>query len=201
MGRTPIILSYLLTFGASADTQLPGSRCRWARSARCATAPLHLAAARPDGAEYVVTLLAAGADPDQRDEEGRSALQHATANAPDVLSAAALLQAGASVDISDLEGFTPLHVAARRTEGAPEIVAALLASGASADAGDDDGTTPVIWAARTAPNSMILKMLIDTAKAPCSADKKDRTALIAWDQNDNLERDNVYWALHDQCSE
>jgi len=201
MGRTPGILSYLIAWGSDPDTQLPGTRCSWRSIARCATAPLHLAAARSDSAEYVVALLAAGAEPDERDEKGRSALHHAAANAPDRLSAAALLQAGASEDISDLEGFTPLHLAAQRIDGAPEIIDALLSAGASADAGDRGGTTPVIWAARTAPHSRIVVTLIDASEDPCVADKQERTALTQWDLNDNLERVDEYWALHERCSE
>lgn len=199
--HTPGILSYLIIWGSDPDIQLPGEYCSWSSFTRCATAPLHLAAARADGAEYVAALLAADADPDLRDEDGRSALQHAAANAPDVLNVALLLQAGASEGISDFDGRTPLHMAARRGEGAPEIITALLDAGASADAGDDNGVTPVIWAARTAPDSMIVEMLIDATSDPCAADEKDRTVFIAWAQNDKLEQDSVYWALHDQCSE
>jgi hypothetical protein len=48
---------------------------------------------------------------------------------------------------------------------------------------------------------MLVAILIDAASDPCAADGSERTALTVWDQNDNLERDDVYWALHDQCSE
>lgn len=200
--RTPDILPYLVIWGSSVERELPGGRrCSWRSIARCATVPLHLAAARPDGAPYVAALLAAGSDPDLRDVEGRSALQHAARNATDEMAVAVLLQAGASVDASDFEGLTPLHSAVQRGDGAPDIIAMLLAAGASADSGDRNGTTPLIWGARHVPNSSIMAMLIEAADDPCVADDQERTALHQWDLNDNLDRDDVYWALHDRCSE
>lgn len=201
-GQAPGILSYLAIWGADVESELPGGhRCGWIIiGARCATVPLHLAAARADGTEFIALLLSAGADPDLRDTKGRSALQHAAATSPDALNVAVLLQAGASEDIADGAGLTPLHSAARRDDGAPDIIAALLEAGASADAGDDNGSTPVHGAARHAPNRAIVEMLIEAADDPCVEDEQERTALIQWDLNPNLERDDVYWALHDQCS-
>lgn len=201
-GRTPEILSYLVVWDSDLERELPeGQRCSWRSLARCATVPLHLAAGRSDGAPYVATLVAAGANPDLRDVDGRSALHHAVQNASDVTTVAVLLRAGASVDVSDLSGFTPLHLAVRRTEGASEIIAILLEAGASADKGDRNGTTPLIWGARSAPDSSIMRMLIEAVDDPCVADSQERTALSQWDRNGNLERDNIYWALHDRCSE
>ena len=199
MGRTPDILTYLLVWGSGPDTQMTGVNCSWRSFEKCATAPLHLAAARPDSAAFVATLLAARALPDKRDELGRSALQHAAANSLDVLSVALLLQGGASVSISDFSGSTPLHAAARRSDGAPEIIAELLAAGASADVGDNNGTSPIMWAARAAPNSAIVETLLEASRNPCVADSQGRTVLTQWDRNTNLERDSVYWALHERC--
>lgn len=199
-GQTPGILSHLVIWGSDVGAELPeGARCPWSIG-RCATVSLHGAAARADGVEYVAALLAAGADPDLRDVAGRSALQRAAVNAPDALSVAVLLRAGASVDIVDLKRFTPLHAAARRHDGAPEIIAALLEADASADAGDTNGTTPLIMAARFAPNSALVAMLIEAADDPCVEDDQGRTALNQWDLNEPLERDKIYWDLHDTCS-
>ena len=200
-GQAPGILSYLAIWGSDIEAELPGGqRCGWIIiGARCATVPLHLAAARVDGTEFIAALLAAGADPDLRDADRRSALQHAASNAADELSLAVLLEAGASHDIADGAGLTPLHAAARRRDGAPEIIAILLAAGASADAGDADGTTPLMWAARRAPDSAIVEMLIEAADDPCVEDDAGRTALMLWDRNDALERDERYWELHERC--
>lgn len=200
-GQEPGILSYLAIWGAGIEEELPGGhRCGWLLiGARCATVPLHLAAARPDGAEFVAALLAAGADPDLQDLDGRSALQHAAANASDSVPISVLLQAGATEDIADGDGITPLHAAARRDDGAADIIAELMAVGASADAGDENGTTPVMWAAARAPESMIVEMLIEAANDPCVEDDQERTALDLWDRNDALTRDDAYWELHESC--
>ena len=80
---------------------------------------------------------------------------------------AVLLQAGASEDIADGKGLTPLHAAAQRRDGAPGILVALLEAGGSADTGDANGTTSVHWAALRAPDSAIVDMLIDAADDPC----------------------------------
>ncbi len=200
-GQAPGILSYLAIWGSDIEAELPGGQsCGWIIiGARCATVPLHLAAARVDGTEFIAALLAAGADPDLRDADGRSALQRAAGKASDERSVALLLQAGASEDNADSSGSTPLHEAAKRRDGAPEIIAVLLEAGASADAGDSGGTTPVHRAAFHAPDSAIVQMLIEAADDPCVEDDQGRTALILWDRNDALERDERYWALHERC--
>lgn len=202
MGQTPGSLSFLLAWGSDPDDRLPPvERCSWRSTRLCATAPLHLAAARPDGAEYIAALIAADASLDLRDENRRTPLHHAAKSAPDVVSVALLIRAQATQDIGDFEGKTPLHFAAAREEGAPEIITALLEAGASADEGDENGTSPLTWAARQAPRSAIVATLVEAAGSPCAADDQERTALSVWDSNDKLERDDVYWALHDACSE
>lgn len=197
--RAPEALAYLLLWGSEIDRELPnGKRCPWS-TARCATLPLHLAGKRTDGAPFLAALLTAGANPNARDMEGRSALQHAAEIAPDTLMVRILLEAGASVDVADFKGFTPLHAAARRADGAQAIIEALIDAGASVDQGDENKTTPLMWGARSAPNSTILHILIEASDDPCVSDKQERNALRQWDMNSNLDRDEVYWALHDQC--
>ena len=200
-GRNPTIISYLVAWGSDAEAEVAGKagRCPWS-TRRCAVVPLHLAAARPDGADFVASLLATGANANARDDQGRTPLHHAASGAAVVTSINLLLNAGASVDIADQEGQAPLHTAARRDDGALEMVSALLAAGASADQGDQNGTTPLMWAARFARNSEILEMLIEASDTPCIEDDKERTVLQLWDRNEYLERDDVYWALHDRCT-
>jgi ankyrin repeat protein len=202
MGQTPGNLSMLLAWGSDPDDRLPPvERCSWRSTRLCATSPLHLAAARADGAEYVAALIAADASLDLRDKDRRTPLHHAAKNAADVVSVALLIRAQATQDIRDFEGKTPLHFAAAREEGAPEIITALLEAGASADVGDENGTSPLTWAARQAPRSAIVATLVEAGGSPCAADDQGRTALSVWDSNDKLERDDVYWALHDACAE
>ena len=199
-GRTPGVLTNLLVWGADANHQLPGRRCPWTALERCATAPLHLAAARPDGTPFIAVLLASGANVRLRDEAERTALHHAAAGGRDALGVAMLLKAGASATAGDATRATPLHLAAQRPEGALDHLFTLITAGASVDAGDSDGITPLMWAARTAPASDIVATLIENSRDPCAADNQGRTVLGQWDRNDRLRRDQVYWALHDRCS-
>jgi hypothetical protein len=84
-----------------------------------------LAAARD--AEMMKLLLAAGADPNQTDDYGRSRL-HGLAHLPEVALATALLDAGADPNRKDSSGATPLDEA--RANGNVELEALLLQRGA-----------------------------------------------------------------------
>ena len=200
-GRNPTIISYLVAWGSDAEAEVSGKggRCPWS-TRRCAVVPLHRAAARPDGADFVASLLATGANANARDDQGRTPLHHAASGAAVVTSINLLLNAGASVDIADQEGLTPLHMAGRRGDGALEMASVLLAAGASANQRDQNGTTPLMWAARLSRNSEVLEVLIEASDKPCTEDDQGRTALQQWDRNEHLERDDVYWALHDRCT-
>ena len=61
---------------------------------------------------------------------------------------AALLDAGADVNIRNRHGKTPLHYAARF--GTPDMIAALLEAGASGSVKDNDGETPFYYAEKNA---------------------------------------------------
>lgn len=202
-GRNPLVLSYLIVWGGDVEAGVSGrsGRCPWPLPMRrCAALPLHLAAARADGADYVAILLAAGANADVRDDESRTPLHHAAAVSLDTRSIQLLLRAGAPVDQADRYGHSPLQMAAKRCEGAKEIVPLLLGAGASPDQGDEDGTTPLMWAARFSCSGDIMRMLVDASKKPCAVDRKGRTVLQQWQQNPNLNQDETYWRLHEQCS-
>ena len=88
-------------------------------------------------------LLAAGADPDAPDQDGRSPLFSAVlGNSVGVL--ALLLESGADPNLRDNDGWTPLHFAAQ--ESLPEIARILLGRGADPNVQDNDGATP-LWRA------------------------------------------------------
>jgi ankyrin repeat protein len=88
-------------------------------------------------------LLAKGADPNVRDDEGRAPLHQAVLG-NSVGLVGLLLEAKANVNATDQHGWTPLHFAAQ--EYLPEIARILLAKGADPNARDDEGCS-VLWRA------------------------------------------------------
>ncbi len=88
-------------------------------------------------------LLAGGADPDARDDDGRTPLFSAVLGGSIGL-VGLLLESGADVNARDHHGFSALHFAAQ--EDLPEMARLLLAKGADANAQDEDGAS-VLWRA------------------------------------------------------
>jgi len=97
------------------------------------------AAARGD-APRVAALLAAGADPDARDRDGRPVLVLA-AGSGRVGAVRALLRGGSTPDAATASGWTALHEAAR--VGSLDAVRALVGGGAAVDLRDRVRGTPL----------------------------------------------------------
>jgi ankyrin repeat protein len=91
----------------------------------------------------VGVLLARGADPNARDDEGRTPLMSAVLG-NSVALAGLMLESDADVNARDEHGWTALHYAAE--EQAPEMARILIARGADIDAQDGEGRTP-LWRA------------------------------------------------------
>ena len=121
-------------------------------SARSETNAKLLQAIRRGEAGTVSSLLAAGADPDAADAEGRTALIYAASiNMSNVRRGeivAALLKQGADPDRADARGKTPLHEAA--VSGQWDVMTALLERGANINAQSSAGATPLHAAASIA---------------------------------------------------
>jgi ankyrin repeat protein len=85
-------------------------------------------------------LLAQGADPNARNDEGRPPLVSALLGGSLPLLDLLLLSK-ADVDARDPHGWTPLHFAAQ--EVLPQMAARLIAGGADVNAQDEEGNTPL----------------------------------------------------------
>ena len=86
-----------------------------------------------------MALLAAGADPNARNNNGETPL-HRADSANDVTP---LLAAGANLNARDNVGETPLHEATAERSRSADVAAALLAAGADPNARDATGATPL----------------------------------------------------------
>eukprot|EP00170_Pyropia_yezoensis_P002760 contig_11592_g2765 len=93
------------------------------------------------------------------DDQRRQAL-HLVAVTPGISGravTAALLAAGAAVDATDADGFTPLALAARASKTG--LVGDLLNAGAAVDARCNHGATPLLIAAETARASVVERLI------------------------------------------
>ncbi|MGB0681537.1 MAG: ankyrin repeat domain-containing protein [Magnetovibrionaceae bacterium] len=118
-------------------------------------------AARAADPVSIRAILSAGADPDEADtKDGLTPLIHAAGNSrPTRLFAVeALIEAGAQVNKSADDGFTPLMSAARIGDGS--VVSALLGAGADADARSEDGRSALTLATSTG-NASLVRLLLD----------------------------------------
>ncbi len=101
-------------------------------------------AARQNDAEMVTHILAGGGNPNQVDEQSRTALLYAAMNG-NLQIIAILVKAGAKLDVRDQLGNTPLHWAVDRNQ--TEAAKLLLDVGAAVDPENKNGMTPLMIAA------------------------------------------------------
>jgi hypothetical protein len=120
-------------------------------------------AARSGDAAAVSAYLAAGGDPNARDQYGWSLL-HSAASGHKRNTAEILLAHGANVNAaSTTSGHTPLHVAA--LGGDQEMAALLLSKGADRTLKNKDGKTPLDLAAENG-HAEIVALLQGRANSP-----------------------------------
>jgi uncharacterized protein len=133
-------------------------------------------AARDNDAAAVRAILAGGTgNPNETDEQSRTALHYAALSGNNEI-VAVLIKAGANLNVTDSLGNTPLHMAADRSQ--TEAAELLLASGAKIDPQNRDGVTPLMIAAERGDLELVRFLLTDGASTSLT-DYTGRDAL-AW---------------------
>lgn len=183
---SPVVLGHALVAGAPfGDVAFCREMLRRGAliSTRGAQGKTALMSAAESGVPEVVALmLAAGARPNEADEEGETALHWVGKDAPfDRLESSAmnrraavdlLIRAGADVDAYDRLEFTPLTEALNER---PEVVAALIAHGADVNRRVGGDSTALM--ANDNPETILL--LLEAGADPFIRDEYGRTALEA----------------------
>ncbi len=134
-----------------------------------------IAAARNDDPSTVKALLQQGANPNQREADGSTALAWAVIRNNAAL-AESLLQAGADPNLTNELGIGPLALAV--TTGSAELLRLLLDRKADPNLARENGETPLMTAAKMG-RSDIVKLLLDRGASANVRDKKfGQTALM-----------------------
>ncbi len=134
-----------------------------------------IGAAAADDKELAVALLEQGADPNHRNNLGRTALMYAAIEGQDDI-AKALLQKNADPNIGDNDGDTALHLAIYMKAKGLNIVRLLLASKANPNAANELGDTPMHWAA-AAGNIEAARLLISSGAGVNARSKAGQSPL------------------------
>ncbi|MCE2558139.1 MAG: ankyrin repeat domain-containing protein, partial [Acidobacteria bacterium] len=107
---------------------------------------------------------------------------------------AALLEAGANLELRTDQGLTPLHVAVVFNKN-PAIIAALLEAGANLEARTDRDWTPLHAATSSNENPVVVAALLDAGADPNARTKEGETARQLASDNEALSNTDVYWRL------
>jgi ankyrin repeat protein len=133
-------------------------------------------AARAGDVAAARAQLAAGADADEAESDGTSALLWAVyQSSPELV--ALLLTSGADPNLANGFGVTPLLQASRY--GDVELMRALLAGGADAALAVRDGETPLMAAARSG-NTAAVELLLEHGSDPNAAEAVEGQTALMW---------------------
>ncbi len=141
----------------------------------------HLLAAAADGdGDKIIAALAAGADPNARNEKKVPALVMVSAQSlfgREKGVIAAFIKAKANLDITAADGETPLMAAVDTDRG--DIIEALIAAGAKIEAKDNDGWTALHYAATNGKWSALEKLIAAKANVNAAANDKYTGVMMA----------------------
>jgi ankyrin repeat protein len=137
-------------------------------------APL-LDAVRSDDRPAVESLLKQGANPNEREPDGATALAWAAIRANAEITSL-LLHAKADPNLANELGIGPLSLAI--SNGAPKIVDQLLAANANPNVARENGETPLMTAARLGQVDVMKRLLVKGANANARDKKFGQTALM-----------------------
>jgi len=115
-----------------------------------------LDAAKAGRVDLVHALLRQHVDVNAREADGTAAL-HWIVRADDIEDAGLIIRAGASVNVTNRYGVTPLALAA--ANGSPKMVRLLLDSGADANTATPEGQTALMTAAKTGEPETVAALL------------------------------------------
>lgn len=133
-----------------------------------------LAAAKRGDGQGVKAALSQGAEPNQTDRQGHTALLYAV-HQGDLALAEALLSAGAEVDLAKMpQGLTPLMLAVAR--GERQITELLLRAGADPNRVNEDGSAALMMAAYRG-DPVLTAQLLQSGADPKLVDKQEDSAL------------------------
>lgn len=138
----------------------PGTQIVNARDISSGDTGLHIAVARSD-VLWVRFLLQRGGDPNIRNKKGLAPIQLATALGF-IDGVEALIKGGASVNVADQTGETPLIAAVHARN--PELVRLLLAKGADPDRNDNSGRSARDYMELQNGNALLKQEFLDADK-------------------------------------
>lgn len=204
IGQDPGVLVRIASWGADINAPLnPGesSIFSWVKNWRKVKGktPLHLAISRKNAEPFVTTLLALGADPNNKDKRGRSPLHYEAEKTSD-RRLLALLLVKADLDLEDIDGNTPLHLASTRGTNI-DIIDYLLKRSAVPDPKNLVGDTPLHLASAYNESSDVVELLLELTDSPCDKNDKGASPYDYIKQNAFLQNTPAYWELHSACFE